>query len=101
MNHRTFGIGTLSLPLALIGILWGFKLFDVCIGDIILNFLHLKSWTNGDTGIHLTVYYSLTFFVPAFLLGMKYKNDFGAKTGKIVALAIGLVLILSTFFLAV
>jgi len=83
------------------GIVWGFTLFGVCIGDNILNLLGLKAWSNGDTGIHLTAYYSLVFFIPAFLLGMKYKNNYGAKVGKYISAIVGSILILSTLFLDV
>lgn len=99
MQRRTFGIGTLSLPITLMGIIWGFTLHGVCIGDNILNFFGLKAWTNGETGIHLTIYYSLVFFIFAFLLGMKFKSDFGAKIGKNTAGIIGSFIILSILFL--
>ena len=100
MTRRAFGMGTLSLPLVVLSIVWSFTLFGVCAGDNILNMLGLRAWSNGDSGIHFTVYYSLVFFVSAFFLGTKYKNDFGAKTGRVISAIIGGFLIVSTLFLA-
>jgi hypothetical protein len=89
---RKFGLGSVSLILALMGIVWdctfqgGFS-----IGDSILKAIGLPTWSNGGvmgTGLHLTIIYSLLFFIPAFLLGNKYKADFGAKAGKIISVVI-------------
>jgi hypothetical protein len=101
MQRRTFGIGTLSLPIIVMGIVWGFTFYGVCVGDNILNYIGLKAWTNGDTGIHLTVYYSLIFYICAFAIAVKYKNDIGAKLGKIISMVIGSIIILSIFGLAI
>ena len=101
MKRRSFGLGTLSLLLTAMGIAWGFTFNDMCIGDIVLSFIGLKAWSNGNTGIHYTIWYSLIFLIPAFLLGQKYKNHFGATAGKIISATIGTVLILSTFFLTI
>ena len=101
MKHRSLGLGTLSLLLTAMGIAWGFTFNGLCIGDIVLDFIGLKAWSNGDTGIHYTIWYTLIFLIPAFLLGSKYKNHYGATSGKIISATIGAVLILSTFFLAI
>ena len=76
------GIGTFSLVLSVMGIIFAFTLFGVCVGDSILNMLDLRAWSGHGSGIHLTVYYSLIFFIPSFLIGLKNKNYFGAKTGN-------------------
>lgn len=55
-------------------------------GDHILRFIGLKPWSNGDTGIHYMLIYSLIFFVPALIIGHKFKNDFGAKLGRSLSL---------------
>jgi len=99
MTKRAYGIGTLSLPLALIGVAWGFTLYGVCMGDSILGAIGLRAWSHGNSGIHLTVFYSLIFLIPAFMLGKKYSENFGAKTGKTVSGAIAVFLILSAMFL--
>jgi FtsH-binding integral membrane protein len=96
-NNKKIGLGTLSLILAIMGILFAFSFGDKeCYGDIILRYINLKPWTNGNEGLHLTVFYSLIFFIPSFFLGYKFKNDFGSKIGKITSL-IMLILILLLF----
>jgi len=99
MQKRNIGLGSLSLFITVIGILWDFTLFGVCIGDNILNHLGLKAWSNYNKGIHYTFYSSIIFFIPAFLLGVKYKNNFGATVGRIISAIIGTFLILSTLFI--
>lgn len=62
MIKKKLGVGSLSLPLALLAIIWGSNikwLDDFCLGDVVLNFLNLPSWSDGDTGIHFTVFYGL------------------------------------------
>lgn len=39
----------------------------------ILHFLKLTSWSNVTRGIHYTFFYSLLFFIPAFMLGNRLK----------------------------
>jgi len=89
---KKFGLGSVSLILALIGIIWDWTFQGgFCIGDSILKAIGLPTWSNGGAmgvGTHLTLIYSLLFFIPAFLFGNKYKNDFGAKTGKVVSIVI-------------
>jgi len=98
MIKRNIGIGTISLPLALIGLVWSFEIHGFCLGDIVLNSVGLRAWTNVDTGLHLTVFYSLIFFIPALLVSYRYKENFGSKTGRIVSIIfIGLLLIISLF----
>ena len=101
MTKKTLGKGTLSLLLAFLGIAWSFAIFGVSWGDNILTALGLMSWSNGNSGIHFTVYYALVFFIPAFLLGLKYKNNFGAKAGKIIGAVMGVFIIAATLFVAV
>ncbi len=104
MIARRIGLGTISLLLIIVGILLslsfgGFR--GVCLGDNVLGYLGLKAWSNGTDGIHLTVYYSLIFFLSAFIVAVKNKNDLGAGVGKIISLIIGSVLVFTVFGLAV
>ncbi len=39
-----------------------------CMGDHILHTIGLSAWSNGDSGIHYTVFYSAIFFIPPLLL---------------------------------
>ncbi|MFD9624228.1 hypothetical protein [Peribacillus muralis] len=96
---KDIGVGSLSLALCLIGILFTFRFGDkFCIGDIILNYIGLSAWSNGDSGIHYTMFYSIIFFIPAFIIGNIYSNNKGAKAGKVISgfLSVLLVLILVT-----
>ena len=98
MIKRKIGIGTISLPLALFGLVWSLEIRGFCLGDIVLNFIGLRAWTNVDSGIHLTVFYSLLFFIPALIVGYKYKESFGSKVGRVMSfIFIGLLFILSLF----
>jgi len=97
--YSKLGIGTLSIPLTLFGVLFGFKIGDFCLGDNILNFFGLSSWSNGTNGIHYTVFYSLIFFVAAFLVAIKWKADYGAILGRKAALSLLGVLLIMMFFL--
>jgi len=101
MKVRKIGLGSLSLLMAIIGIIWAFTFFGVSIGDNIPDFLGLKAWSNGSTGTHYTVYYSLLFFIPAFITGIKYKENFGATTGKISFAIIGTFIIRSIFLVII
>lgn len=66
---KKIGLGSLSFVLCLLGILFTFEFGDKsCIGDHILHAIGLSSWSNGDSGIHYTVFYSAIFSSPPLLL---------------------------------
>ncbi|OAB26243.1 hypothetical protein [Paenibacillus macquariensis] len=69
----------------------------VSFGDSILRFLGLNPWSNGDTGLHYTVLYSLIFYILALILGYKFKNDLGAKLGRALALITIIILLITLF----
>ncbi|GAA0760320.1 hypothetical protein [Clostridium sartagoforme] len=95
--NKKIGLGSLSLLLCIMGIIFSFNFGDrVCYGDVILKYIGLNPWSNGDTGTHYTVFYSLIFFIPSFIIGYKLKNNFGAKIGKMISL-IMIILILLFF----
>lgn len=82
--NKKIGLGSFSVLLCAMGILFDFTFKNKeCLGDIILKFIGLNSWSNG---IHHTIFYSLIFFIPSVVIGLKYKNNFGASLGKIVSL---------------
>lgn len=93
------GIGSLSLILSIIG---GFLCITfkswVCYGDILFNNIGLKAWSDGNQGLHYAVFYILIFLVPALVIGRKYINDFGARTGKNISIFSIILLIICTFF---
>ena len=79
---KRIGLGSLSLLLFILGVLFTVSLQDRCYGDIILRFFGLKAWSNGTSGFHLTIFYSLIFFIPSFALGYKFNEDLGAASGR-------------------
>jgi hypothetical protein len=84
VNVKKLGIGTLSFALFLLAVLWSFSFYGFCMGDIVLDFLQLKSWSNGSSGIHYTIFYSILFLAPAVLIGARYPQHFLAKTVKLL-----------------
>lgn len=93
--NKKIGVGSISLLLCIMGILFSFNLGNrVCYGDIILKYIGLSPWSNGDNGTHYTVLYSLIFFIPSYILGVKFKNDFGAKVGKIISLIMIIIILI-------
>ncbi|MDQ7862934.1 hypothetical protein RCO48_23595 [Peribacillus frigoritolerans] len=66
---KDIGLGSLSFVLCLLGILFTFEFGDKsCMGDHILHTIGINGWSNGDSGIHYTVFYSAIFFIPPLLL---------------------------------
>ncbi|HVJ50208.1 hypothetical protein [Desulfitobacterium sp.] len=86
---KKIGLGSISLLLCVMGILFSFSFGDKgCYGDAILKSIGIKSWSNGSSGIHYTIFYSSIFFIPSFIVGYKFKNNLGATLGKIISLII-------------
>jgi branched-subunit amino acid permease len=97
--NKKIGLGSLSLLLCIIGILFAFSFGDKgAFGDVIIKFIGQKAWSNGDRGIHYTIYYTLIFFIPSVILGLKFKNDSGAKLGKIISLILLIIIVLVIIF---
>ena len=82
IENKELGIGTISLVLCIAGVLFAFQFGNVCIGDYIVNGIGLNSRSNGDSGMHYTTFYSLIFFIPSFLIGLKYKENYGSNIGR-------------------
>ncbi len=94
-NNRKIWLGCISLLLSIMGILFTFSFGkNLCYGDIIFKYIGLKAWSNGNSGLHYTVFFSLIFFIPSFILGYKLKNNFVAKIGKIISLIMIILIIL-------
>ena len=86
-QNKKIGLGSISLLLLMFGILFSFSWKNTeALGDTILRFLGLSPWSNGETGTHYTIIYSLIFFIPALILGHKYNSNFGAKLGRNLSL---------------
>jgi len=91
------GLGSASPVLSVMGILFAFSFGDrVCYGDLILDFAGLKPWSDGSFGVHYTIFYSLIFFVPALIFSWMFKDNLGAKSGKISSIImISIILLMS------
>lgn len=99
---RKIGIGSISLLLSILGILFAFSFGDKgCYGDILLKSIGLSPWSEGDTGLHYTIFYSLVFFVPSSILGYKFKNNAGARVGKILSIAVIMLILIAAPFVMV
>lgn len=101
-NRKKVGIGSISLLLFTLGLLFSISFGEYgAFGDHLLKGIGLSPWSNGDTGLHYTIFYSLIFYVPAFIVGKRFKNNRGAKVGKTLSLiAIVLTLFSSLFIMA-
>ncbi|TDL88621.1 hypothetical protein E2R55_15670 [Vibrio vulnificus] len=100
---KDIGLGSLSFALCLIGILFTIQFGDKpCMGDHILHTIGISGWSNGDSGIHYTVFYSAIFFIPSFIIGHIYPDNRGARAGKIISgiLSVLIVSALITFIIS-
>ena len=87
---KKIGFGTASFLLVIFAILWSFSfgLNGFCLGDTILTFLGMPAWSNGNSGTHYTIFYSLIFLLPAVPLSFKYESDLFAKIAKWISVMI-------------
>lgn len=95
--------GMVSFLLVIFAILWSFSfgLNGFCLGDTILSFLGMPAWSNGNSGTHYTIFYSLIFLVPAVLISFKYENDLFARLAKWISTIFSLVLLAGLFFMVI
>ena len=99
VEKKKIGVGSISLLLFIIGVLFSFTFYGVCVGDNILTYIGLKAWSNNNYGTHYTIFYSLLFFIPALIIGYKFKDNFGSKVGKILsAIVITIIIVCSLVF---
>ena len=99
---KKLGPGSLALLLLMFGLFFSMSFNNKpAFGDHVLTFLGLSPWSRGDSGIHYTVYFALIFFIPASILGYTFRNDWGAKIGRMVSTIISVSLIFSIFFIII
>lgn len=99
---KKIGIGSVAFILVVISILWNTSiqpLGDFCLGDIILNRMGVKAWSNGTSGIHYTVFYSLIFLIPAIAISFKFPKDLFAQIGKIASVILSFIIVVASFFI--
>ena len=99
--NKKIGLGSVSLLLCILGILFTFSFGGKGrYGDLILDSFGLEAWSNGNSGLHYTIFYSLLFFTPSTILGFIFKNNLGASLGKIISLIMCILIILMSFLSA-
>ena len=87
IQHIRIGIGSLALALSIIAIIWSCNIgwFDnLCLGDVVLNYIGIPCWSNGTSGTHYTFAASTGTFtivkdalVGSTYVGGKYVLTFG------------------------
>ena len=80
---KTLGKGSISLLLVVLALAWCCNLPILngkCLGDIVLNFLGLQTWSNGTTGLHITIFWSLLLLIPAFFIAICNQKDLFAES---------------------
>lgn len=94
---KKIGFGSIAIVLSILGIFLSitFKKSGVCYGDNIINFLGLKAWSNIINGTHYTIFYMLILFIPSVILGIKFKDDFGAKLGRNISIFLVVIIAVS------
>ncbi|MDY0236362.1 MAG: hypothetical protein RBR71_10050 [Gudongella sp.] len=61
------------------------------VGDYVIEFIGLKSWTGNYTGTHLTIYYFMPLFIIGIILVKKYAiHDLKIKWKIVIIVFIGL-----------
>ena len=100
---KRIGYGTIAFLLVTFAILWSFSfgLNGFCLGDTVLSFLGMPAWSNGNSGSHYTIFYSLIFLLPAVPISFKYESDLFARLTKLISSIFSLVLLAGLFFMVI
>lgn len=100
---KKLGKGSVSLLLIVLALVWDCSLPVLggkCLGDLVLTALGLPTWSNGTTGLHFTFFLSLILFIPAFVVGIRNKDDLFARAGMwISSIVCGTFLVVGTAIL--
>lgn len=77
IDSKKLGIGSISLVLSIFGAMFSFTAWDgKYLGEHILNIINISF------SVQLI---SLVILAISFFIGYKYKNDYFAKSGRVVA----------------
>ncbi|WP_455683706.1 hypothetical protein [Thomasclavelia sp.] len=119
MIKKKIGTGSISLLLVIVAFVWSYNVLDFCVGDKVLAFFNITTWSSGVSeqqiinsfsiipftkdgqSIHYTVFYSLVLLFPAVVLAIKNKNDLFAEVGKWLALVFIVLLLVSPLLIMV
>lgn len=84
---KKVGVGTLALPLFIIGVILVGQYVYYAIGEDILSLLNLReAAANLDFGNSRAVYFSMVFTIPSAVLGFIFGDHFGARSGRTLSL---------------
>ena len=62
MIKKKIGIGTISLLLVIFAFIWSFNVLDFCIGDKVLEFFNIPTWSgNGNEQQIVDTFFIVTF----------------------------------------
>ncbi|MBO8168181.1 MAG: hypothetical protein H0Z35_03225 [Thermoanaerobacteraceae bacterium] len=93
------GYGSFSLLIFILAMVFSFSFgTNFCLGDSILNLLGLKAWSNGDSGFHYTILYSIVFLMLGWLLGIKFPNNLGSTLGRKLSIFFAILLTIILFW---
>lgn len=100
---KKIGVGTISFLLVAFAILWSFNfgLNGFCLGDTVLSLFGMPAWSNGNSGTHYTIFYSLIFLLPAVPISFKFESDLFAGLAKWISTIFSLVLLAGLFFMVI
>jgi len=102
MTNRKIGIGSFSLLLSIIAVFWSSNiswLNDFCLGDKILRYIRLPTWSNVTDGTHYTVFYAYIFLLLALILSLRFKNNLFSKAGKWLSLFLLILIGVASLFM--
>lgn len=84
---KKIGVGTLALPLFIIGFILVCQFIYFSIGEDILSLLNLRDIAaDFQFGNGQAVYFSLIFTVPSIVLGFIFGDHFGARSGRALSM---------------
>lgn len=84
---KKIGVGTLALPLFLIGLILVCQFVYYSIGEDILSLLSLRTAAaDFQFGNEQAVYFSLVFTIPSLVLGYTFGDHFGARAGRTLSM---------------
>ena len=100
---KKIGVGSISLLFLILAIIWSFSfgLNGFCLGDAVLSFFNLPAWSNGNSGTHYTIFYSIIFLLPAISISFKYESHLFAGIAKCISSIFAAVILIALFFMII
>lgn len=84
---KKIGVGSLALPLFIVGLILVGQFVYYSIGEDILSLLSLREVAaDFQFGNGQAVYFSLIFTIPSIVLGFIFGDHFGARAGRSLSL---------------